>query len=285
MTSYSKRFFFIAIVLSCLGKSISAAEPVDGFLTPFETVEVATGETGVIQDVLVRAGDSVLKGDILVRLQDDIHCSQLVIAETAMNSTGRLEGAQAELRMRQDRLEKLQELHLRGSARPEEITRSQADLEVAAARVHTIEEEMEIKRLEHDRAQIQWARRAVRAPLDAVVLKLHKKSGEFAAPGDPKLITLVQLDPLLGVFAVPSGHARRMRVSQRVQIRLTKTDEFAEATVERIAPVIDVKSGTVRVELRVGNSEGRLYSGEQCELLIGSDGAEGITIDAAVRSY
>ena len=197
----ARRQVLLAISLVLAGRaSLLGAEAVDGFLTPFESVEVATGETGVLQDILVNEGDSVRKGAALVRLQDDLHHSLLLIAEAAMNSTGRLDGATAELRMRQDRLEKLRDLQTRGSARPEEVARAEADLEIAASRVRQMQQELDIKRLEHERAAIQWRRRTVQSPLDGVVLQLHKKAGEFVGSGSPTLVTVVQLDPLLGVF-------------------------------------------------------------------------------------
>ncbi len=270
----SRADLFLLVFALFLGHpSTLNAEPVDGFLIPFETVEVATGETGIIEEVLVREGDVVKKGQPLVRLQDDIQHSLMAIAEAAMNSTGRRAGAQAELRMRQGRLDKLQELLVRGSARHEEVNRAQADLEIAAARVRTIEEELDIKRLEREQARLKWERRTIRSPLNGVVLKIQRKSGEFVGPRDSRLLTVVQLDPLLGVFAVPSESARRIRVGQQVRIRLTKSSKVTAATVERVAPVIDGKSGTVRVELQVTNTQGHLYSGEPCELLLAPNGA------------
>lgn len=256
------------ILVFALAPIARADEFVDGFLAPSQTVEVASGETGVLTDVCVREGDAVRLGQPIAKLEDDVLRAQVQIAEKAVTASGRLDSARAEFALRKRRLEKLEELYRGGNARKEEVNRAIADRDIALARVLTTEEEMEIKRLEFEKTQYQLERRTVLAPLEGVVLKLHKRAGEYLGPADPKVMTLVRLNPLRAVFAVPEVDARRLVVGQPLELRLRNTSETIPGSVALVAPVIDGRSGTIRVELEVPNPEGRLFSGEACQLLL-----------------
>ena len=263
-----RRLIAAVVLLTSSIQTSVAMEPIDGFVTPFRTIDVATAETGIVKEVVVREGDTVEAGQILARLDDEVHSSLLAIAEKSMQSDGRLKAAETEHRIRERRLSKLDELVGRGSARPEEVERAAADAEIAAAQLRAIYEELAIKRLEHERARIQWERRTVPAPTGGVVLRIHKEAGEYIGPGDPQLMTIVQLDPLLAVFAVPSRHARRLQIGHPVRVRLPEADALVEGTVESVSPVVDGRSGTMRVEVCLTNLERRFLSGEPCSLLL-----------------
>jgi RND family efflux transporter MFP subunit len=261
----------VVVLLAAMVQTSVAIEPIDGFVTPFRSIDVATAETGIVREIEVREGELVEPGQVLARLDDEVHCSLLAIAEKSMESDGRLKAAQAESRLREQRLSKLQELVGRGSARREEVDRAKTDTDIAAAQLRAIEEELAIRRLDHERARIQLERRSVRAPMRGVVLRLHKEVGEFTGPNDPHLMTIVQLDPLLAVFAVPSREARHLRIGQPAQVRLPETGAVVGGTVESVSPVVDGKSGTMRVEVRLDNPQRRFYSGEPCSLLLDHD--------------
>jgi RND family efflux transporter MFP subunit len=188
-----------------------------------------------------------------------------------MQAEGRLEAARAELQLRQERLCALQELLPRGSARLEEVERARADVEIATAQLRAARDELSVKRLEYERVVQLWQRRTVRSPLTGVVAARFKEEGEFIGPNDPQLLTIMQLDPLLATFAVPSRQAREFCEGQSVQVRLPEAGEVVDGSVHHVAPVIDGRSGTMRVEVRVDNTEQRFLSGEACSLLLGEE--------------
>lgn len=244
------------------------AEPIEGFLAPYRSVDVATAETGIVREILVREGDAVEEGQSLARLDDDVHAAVVAEAEQAMQAEGRLEAARAELQLRQERLSALRLLMPRGSARPEEVERAQADADIAAAQLRAARDELSVKRLEYERVMQLWQRRTVQSPLAGVVVARFKEEGEFIGPNDPQLLTIMQLDPLLATFAVPSRQARQMCIGQSVKIRILEAGDVVDGSVRHIAPVIDGRSGTRRVEVRVDNAEHRFLSGEPCSLLL-----------------
>jgi multidrug efflux pump subunit AcrA (membrane-fusion protein) len=108
----------------------------------------------------------------------------------------------------------------------------------------------------------------VRAPSNGIVVQVAKEEGEFIGPNDPRLLTIVQLDRLLATFAVPSSSARQVRHGQVVTVGLPESNTQVQGTVKLIAPVVEGKSGTMRIEVCVDNSRRQYLSGEPCTLVL-----------------
>jgi membrane fusion protein, multidrug efflux system len=251
--------------------SVMAGSPataqIEGFTEPYRTSDVAATESGVIVRIQVREGDTVKEGQELARLDHDLHLATLKIAEQAQQSRGALEFARVEQQLHRQRLTKLEPLLAEGHARPEEIERARADIAMAEAKIRTAEDELLLKKLEFERAQVQVERRTVRAPAEGIISHLVKNPGEFVSPSDPRILTLVQLDPLLAIFPVTSLQAATLKPGQTVQVRIEGQTKNSAGTIETISPVIDAESGTIRVKVRLPNPRSVCRSGERCTLL------------------
>jgi RND family efflux transporter MFP subunit len=248
------------------GSAAAQTTEVDGLTEAYRTVAVAASEPGLITKVFVREGDVVRQGQPLVALDSDVYAAMLAIAKQAMESLGNLQSAQADVQLKRDRLTKIEELRAGEWARQEELERSRTELAIAEARLVAVREELELRRLEHEKSKVQLERRTVRSPIDGVVTKRFKDEGEYAAPNDPTLFTVVQLDRLLAVFSVPSPAARELRIDQKVHVAFPGIATPAEGIVEFISPVTDAESGTVRVKVRIENPKQDYRSGERCSL-------------------
>ena len=260
----------VAIAIATVASISVRAEEFDGYTEHYDSVEVATSETGIVQAVLVREGDIVQAGDIVAKLDDELHLVLLRIAEQAMQSQGSLNSAEAELQLRRQRLNKLVELRDQGHARQDEVERARADEAIAAARLLSAHEELLIKKLEHRKMQVQVERRTIRAPMDGVVTKIHKKKGGYVGPSDPYLLEMVRLNPLLAKFSLPSHRARQLRVGQTAFLLFEVTGQTVRGTIEFIGPVTDAQSATVQIKARIDNDDGAYYSGERCTIRLPS---------------
>lgn len=253
-----------AMTLACSARCL--ANEIDGFTEPYKTVNVAAVETGTIKSIEVREGESVEEGQIVARLDDEVHQALLNIAAESMHAQGQLNSAEAEVKMRRRRLEKLEALREQGHARQEEVERARADLEIAEAQLLSAHEQQQVRRLEYDKVQVQLERRVIRTPIDGVVNLLHKDVGEFVAPNDPDVLELVCLDPLMATFNVPSYLATRLSLDQTVSVYLDDVEQWVEGQVAIIAPVTDAESSTVRIKVRISNADRKYRSGEHCTL-------------------
>jgi RND family efflux transporter MFP subunit len=255
--------------LALANGSVSAADSnwiVDGFTIPYRTVEIAAAEMGIVASIDVVEGETVKLGQILATLDQAHYRAQLAVAKKQMEASGPIEAAKAELSLRRERLASLSQLHDRGFARIEEIARAEADVYLGEADLQAETEHHAIRKLEYERIRVQMQRRVVRARNAGVVTAIHKHQGEFVAPNDPVIVTMVQLDPIYLPLSVPQEKLELFELNQKVQIRFAISNTTAKATVDFISPETHAESGTVMIRLRIANSKGEYRSGQRCLL-------------------
>lgn len=246
--------------------SLTLIDDIEGITEPYRRVAVASGETGIIESIQVKVGDKVESGALLATLESKEHRAVLELAKHHASSTGRLDGALSEAKLRHERLRKLEELHVGGFAHPEELHRARMEAEVADAHTRTILEEQAARSFELRKIEVQLENRQVRAPRSGVIVEIAKQPGEFVAPVDPQLMVLAVLDPLLATFSVPHERTVAMKPGDRVKVRFDGLPDPLEGQIEVIAPVIDAESNTRRIQVLIENDDNLLHSGARCQL-------------------
>ena len=242
-----------------------------GLTEPYRAIEVAAAESGVVVELCVREGQAVQRGQVLAVLDCDVLAAMLAVAQQGMQAKGGRNSALADVQLRADRLRSFEAVFAKGHARQEEVDRARAELAMAEARLLAVEEELGKQALECERIKVQIERRTIRAPIDGVVSKIEREVGEFLPPTAPLLLTLVQLNPLLAVFSLPSAQARQLRAEQEVLIRWLDSRETVRGKIDLVAPTTDPESGTVLVKVRIDNTQRRFRSGERCEWHLAGD--------------
>ena len=175
-----------------------------GFSEPYETVQVAAAELGIISAMSVTEGDEVVPGQVIAALDDGVLRAALDAARAKAEFKGTSQAAQATLRQRESRLSHMRQLHADGHASAEELERAEVDREVAAANLVSAQEEMTSQVLQVEQINAQLARRVVRSPIKGVVIKLAKRPGELVTTNDALIATIVDLDRLRITFYVPT---------------------------------------------------------------------------------
>ena len=106
------------------------------------------------------------------------------------------------------------------------------------------------------RPQRRAARRAravahlITAPFAGIVLVRHLDPGNTVTTGTP-VYDLADVDPLYVDVEVPERHVARLSVGQAVRLRPDAAPVPVAARIERIAPLVDPATGTVKVTLTV----------------------------------
>ena len=138
----------------------------------------------------------------------------------------------------------------------------------AAAKMDQVETQVSLARAREAAAQAQLgvAERAlrdasVRAPFSGYVGERHVSRGEYVQVGQP-LFELVALDPVEVEFHVAERDSARVAQGQEVTLTVEpRPGETFRGQVTLIAPTIDPKTRTLRVEADVANPDGRLLPG------------------------
>lgn len=241
---------------------------VEAFTEPYRDISVAASEMGTLSDVRVVEGAIVKQGDVLAVMDDEILRASLDVARRSMNAEGLLKSAQADLDMKIQEQDKLKQLRERDHASQQEVDRIQTEIRIAEARLLTVKEDLEVKQLEYRRIESQLKQRQVIAPMDGVISELSREAGEFVSPSDPTIARLVQLDPLLIVFSVPLSQRNEVEKDQVVELKLGADQIKAEGIVEYVSPTSDTSNSSVRVKVRLPNSDRQHQSGERAILVM-----------------
>jgi RND family efflux transporter MFP subunit len=228
---------------------------ISGFTEPYRSIDVAAAETGTISKV-----------EVLARRNDDVHAASVGMAKEKLDSKGRLHSAKAELNMQQERYFKLLGLFQRQNASQVEVDRAKTQLDIAKANIEAVQDDFRIASFEHQRAVAQLEMRRLRSPIDGVVTRVHKDSGEFVSASDPVIVSVVQLNPLKVTFSVPQPMTRDLSSGLEVELEMGHDKSSAVGVVEFVSPTTDAQSGTCRVTVKIDNSDNLWQSGDVCVL-------------------
>jgi len=260
-------FALILLVVGVFLTGTADGAGIEGFAEPYREIDVASAETGILVEIDVDDGEHVHEGQTLAQLDQEVFRAALRVAEKYKESKGQLQSAKAELRLASERFDNLSKLLSDHHASQEEVDRAATEKAIADAQLLAATETLQIRELEYERSKAQLERRSIRSPVDGVVKRVHKHLGEFVAPTDPVVLTIVQLDPLLATFAVPAQQIDQFTARQKVRIKFGNNSATITGTVKSVSPVVEAQSGTVELRVEFPNPDGRYRSGSRCVLL------------------
>jgi RND family efflux transporter MFP subunit len=222
-----------------------------GYIVPGEKV-VAIGARvpGRVERFLVDDGSVVRAGDPLVQLDDREYRAALE------RTQAQLEVARANLRLAESELTRGTELANAHYLAPSELDIRRNKVEVSRATIHELEAAIA-------QAQINLEYTTLRAPTDGVVLAKLKEAGEIAVPGgfagSGDLVRLANLHDLRAEVDVNESDLSQVHLHQRAQVT-PDADPNARyaAEVVKLYPQVDRQKGTLKVEVRILEPDGKL---------------------------
>jgi membrane fusion protein (multidrug efflux system) len=207
-------------------ESISSLYSTSATLRADRRATVIARTRGVVRRLAVEEGDTVTADQPMAHLEDD---EQRIAASRAGTSR---ETARREL-------ERLQGLYTQGLVSEDEFERARRDAEDA--------------RHAKELAELELSRTVITAPFSGIVLQRHLDVGATVADGTP-VYDLADLDPIYADINIPERHVVRLEPGQQVRLEADSTGTTAEAIIERIAPLVDPATGTVKVTVAVAGS-------------------------------
>ena len=228
-------------------------------------VDVATRAAGIVTDVRVEEGDYVQAGQVLCSLDDrELHID-LELAEQRLAQTRiQLEAAgirkdQTETRLANKRveLERNEEALLQGLLAESEVAVERHDIQDLEHEVRVVESTVRENRYridelesEIEKVQLLISQTSVTAPFAGRITERSVELGQSVRVAD-RLYKLGAFTPLYADVFLPEQDSRQARRGQRVRVRLGKgPEDVAAGEVERISPVVDQETGTVKVTTR-----------------------------------
>ena len=194
-------------------------------------VQVISEASRKIQSLLVEEGDDVVKNQVLIRLEDD----------EQRNELARVESQLANARREFDRKSNLYNQQLISEQEYNQATYDLEQLEIA---------------LRDAKRQLGYTE--VKAPISGTITQRLVKVGAPLTVTQ-HLFDIVDFDSIVARVYVPEKELYRIRADQDARV-------FADAgggeerfgTVDRIAPRVDPRSGTIKVTVSIPRSQGLL---------------------------
>lgn len=220
-----------------------------GSLAANQSVTLSSKLAGRVREVSIDEGARVAAGEVLVRLDDDHLRARLDQARAGL--------AEAEARERNARqqFERSQSLIEKGVASRQEYDDARAEHErtVAASAVAAANVAF---------AEAQLADTVIQAPFEGFLGQSLVDVGSFVREGEP-IGSIVDVDPVEIVFAVPERHLSEIHGGQEVQTTVVShSDRAFRGAVSFVDPRVDPINRTVTVKAVIPNPEAVLRPGQ-----------------------
>jgi len=166
-----------------------------------ENISVGTPLAAVVARVFVTAGQAVKGGDPLFELDVRQLRADLAVRQQAVAvARARAEVTDARLADLKRQLEFAEQVKDRRAISAEELTRRHSAVETAAAELQEARAQVSAAESQAGAALVEIERSTVRSPIDAEVLQVKLRAGEFApAAPTPTPLRFVRVEP----FVVP----------------------------------------------------------------------------------
>ncbi|HVS62044.1 MAG TPA: efflux RND transporter periplasmic adaptor subunit [Thermoanaerobaculia bacterium] len=214
-----------AIPVAALPLATGRIESVRRYSTNLEaerSVEVLSEADRRVVELLVEEGDTVEKGQVLLRLQDEEQESALTRVQSQLDKARR-------------------EYERQKSLFEQELISEQAWNQATY--------ELEQLQIARDDAERELSYATVRAPISGVITARHVSVGAFVQTNQ-KLFDLVDFASLVARIYVPERELARLDRGQPARIVAQALgSESRPARIDRVAPTVDSRSGTVKVTL------------------------------------
>ena len=253
-----------------------------------EHISVGTPLSGVVTEVLVTLNQSVRAGAPLFRLDTRALQASLAVHESQLTAArARQATAQCQVEDLNDRLERSLKLRSSTVISEDELIRTRFALKVSQARVVEAQAEVAVAEASAASVRTEIARSTILAPMDATVLQLKIRPGEFAAAGasTAPLILLGNLSPLHLRVDIDEHEAWRVQPGTRAKGHVRGNATLASPlSFVRFEPFVIPKRSLTgdsieRVDTRVlqaiyrlDRTDLRLYAGQQMDVFIEASG-------------
>ena len=171
------------------------------------------------------------------------------------------------MRFLRHKYERLTQLHAKSVSPLASLQEAEAEVQVAEQQLKEARLAREIASLEVAHAEEVLKQRALRSPIDGVVVDRLLVPGEYRNDQSP-VLTLAQIDPLRVEVFVPTAYFGQIRIGSNAEVRPEQPIGGVHvATVTVVDRVHDAASGTFGVRLALPNPRLTLPGGIRCQVV------------------
>ena len=244
-----------------LDEEIRASGDLEARLHTMISAEIA----GRVTQLSVDEGGAVESGATVIEIDPERRKLDLAA------SRARLAQARANFRKEQNQAGRIRKLR-------SEAIKSQQQLEEAETALLVARSDLQVEEAAVGVAERALADASVTAPFAGLVARRSVQLGEFVQLGTP-LFELVSLDSLEAIFSLTELDSERVRLGQRVEVRVGAfEDRVFDGVVTFVAPTIDPETRTLRIKAAINDNGGLLRPGLFARMSLGVSRREGVLV-------
>lgn len=222
--------------------------PVMGTVKGKTEIELKFEISGVIQKIYFREGEKIKKADLIASIDPKDGELRANYARNKFKST------QAAYNSVQKKLEITRSLYEAGAIIKSKLEEAELESESAKFQVETARSEMELAENELKKTSLYAAREGVMGRREA-------EESEFITPQD-KVGSLLEISEVLIEVGVVERDIEKIKLGQKARVYVDAYPNFTfEGSVDNIFPVVEGKSRTLTVKIKVPNPNGLLLPG------------------------
>jgi HlyD family secretion protein len=157
-----------------------------------KAIQIAAPVGGIVAEITVKDGDKVQKGQILARLDDRKARLEVERAQTTVkNAEAEVQAAGKKTDEAQTRLEIAKRLYAKGAIAAEDLRLAELTHANSYQEFLVRKAAVQLTIVDLKQAELNLDMHVIRSPINGIIRKLHKNSGE----GVRKLDTVVGVEP------------------------------------------------------------------------------------------
>ena len=212
---------------------IDAAYGSTAVLEAAEESEVTARQAGIVVNIKVEEGDYVEAGQVLAQLETEQLSLELKRAEANLNQLSN------ELK-RQERI-------------------YQKNL-VSSEAYERVKFEFQAQKAQTDLAKLNLEHATIRAPISGIVANRYIKVGNMLTTNQAAF-HITNMSELHAVIHLPESEKAELKPDQLAYIKVASQEAPFVGHIERISPIVDRNTGTIRVTVSVSPEQGLLRPG------------------------
>jgi membrane fusion protein (multidrug efflux system) len=199
-----------------------------------EETEVVAKVSGTVERIMVEEGEFVKAGQVLAKLDDEMISVQL-------------EQADVILRKLENNFERSKDLHNKQLVSTEVFQQTKF--------------EYEQQKSAYNMARLNLNYTEIRTPISGVVSARQIKKGNMVLQNQSTFI-VSGFDPLIAVLHVPERQLAKLKAGLQARLSVDAIEnKEIDGHIERISPVVDPETGTVKITVETRDPLGRLRPG------------------------
>jgi RND family efflux transporter MFP subunit len=258
---------FLAVASPAFAQvSIKPALQFDCVMDPAALIHVSASAAGILDTVLVKRGDKVVKGQVVARVRSAVENATITILEARAGSSAAVDAQLTRVAFSKRRVERARQLVQEKAQSISQLEEYEYDYKAAQSLLDQALLEKKYAAAELARARIYLEQTNVLSPVDGYVVETTLKPGEYAT-GERHIMEIVQLDPLLIEAFLPVELYKATSVGQAVTVQPAPPIFGLYTTkISVIDRIFDPASRTFGVRAELTNPDGTLPAGHRCLL-------------------